>query len=329
MLQAVEIGVMFRREQDPATLISYAREAEEMGFDQLWVVEDCSYAGGIAQAAIALAATTRLKVGVGINPAVARNPAFLAMEYATLANAFPGRLIGGIGHGVAGWMEQIGAKPASWLASIDEITTAVRRILRGELVTTDGRYVRLTDVQLEQAPEVVPPVLLGVMGEKSVRLAGECADGLLAVEFSGAEYVGWARDLLAEGRALAGRAGNAQIVVYAACEVDDNDPAAARQVIREIVAEQNGAQVQSTVARMPFASEMAALVAEGGATALRERMPDEWIERLAITGSHANARAAVERYAATGVEAVILVPPEDADWDVWLHKQAWAVATGG
>ena len=100
MANTPEMGVMFRREQDPATLVDYARRVEAVGFDQLWAVEDCFYAGGIAQVAIALAATSRLKVGMGINPAVARNPAFLAMEYATLANAFPGRFIGGIGHGV-------------------------------------------------------------------------------------------------------------------------------------------------------------------------------------------------------------------------------------
>lgn len=327
MSQVPELGVMFRRQQDPATLIDYARRVEAMGFDQFWVVEDCFYAGGIAQAAIALTATSRLKVGVGINPAVARNPAFLAMEYATLANAFPGRLIGGIGHGVAGWMEQIGARPASWLASIEEITIAVRRILRGECVTTDGRYARLTDVQLERAPDVVPPVLLGVMGEKSVRLAGACADGLLVVENSGAEYVSWARDLMAEGWMSAGRSGNPRIVVYANCLVDDESPSEARAVFRNLIAEQNGVEVQATVARMPFAPDMAALAAEGGANALRDGMPDAWIDRLAITGSHADARAAVDRYAAVGAEAVILVAPDDADWDAWLGKQAWATTS--
>lgn len=326
MSQAPETGVMFRREQDPATLIDYARRVEAMGFDQLWVVEDCFYAGGIAQAAIALAATTRLKVGMGINPAVARNPAFLAMEYATLANAFPGRFIGGIGHGVAGWMDQIGARPASWLESIAEVTTAVRSILQGEFVTTDGHYARLTDVQLERAPEVVPPVLLGVMGEKSVRVAGKCADGMLVVEFSGADYVRWACELLAEGRAAAGRSGSAHVTVYAACEVDDDEPGAARQVIRDIVAEQNGTRLQATVARMPFAEDMAALIAAGGAPALREDMPDEWLDQLAITGSHADARVAFDRYAAAGAEAVILVPAEDADWDAWLAKQSWATS---
>jgi alkanesulfonate monooxygenase SsuD/methylene tetrahydromethanopterin reductase-like flavin-dependent oxidoreductase (luciferase family) len=319
---------MFRREQHASTLVDYARRVESMGFDQLWVVEDCFYWGGIAQAAIALAATERLKVGVGINPAVARNPAFLAMEYATLAHAFPGRFYGGIGHGVAEWMEQIGAKPASWLQSIEEITSAVRRIMGGELVSVDSRYVHLDGVQLEQAPEVIPPVFLGVQGPKSVRLAGACADGILVVEHAAPAYVRWARSLMDEGREDAGQSGPGRVIVYANCIVDDASPATARQAMREITASLNGAGLQPTMAPVAFAAEMAALVEEGGADALRARMPDEWLHELAITGSHEDARAAVARFAEAGAEAVILVPPDNADWDSWLAKQAWATDTG-
>jgi hypothetical protein len=166
--------------------------------------------------------------------------------------------------------------------------------------------------------------LLGVQSEKSVRLSGECADGILIVEGSGVEYVSWARDLMNEGRAAAGQKGAGHVVVFANCVVDDADPASARQVIREQVALGNGAGLAVTVRRMPFASEMADLSAQGGADVLREGMPDDWLNRLSITGSNADARLAVANYASVGAEAVILVPPEDADWDAWLEKQAWA-----
>lgn len=167
-MPAPSLGIMFRREQSPASLPAYARRVEALGFDALWVVEDCFFAGGIAQATTALAATSRLRVGIGINPAVARNPAFLAMEYATLSALFPGRLIGGIGHGVAAWMDQIGITPPSWLAALDESVSAITRLLNGETVTTHGRTIHLTDVTLAYPPDPVPPILLGVRGEKSL-----------------------------------------------------------------------------------------------------------------------------------------------------------------
>lgn len=70
------------------------------------------------------------------------------MEWAALAEFFPGRLIAGLGHGVQTWMEQIGARVASPLTLLEETTTAVRQLLAGEEVTIAGRYVQLTGVQL-------------------------------------------------------------------------------------------------------------------------------------------------------------------------------------
>ena len=324
-----EMGIMFHRQQDPATLMAYARRVEQMGFAHLWVVEDCFYLGGIAQAAIALAGTSRLKVGMGINPGVARNAAFLAMEYATLAQAFPGRFIGGIGHGVAGWMEQVGARPASWLTSIEEITTAVRRILRGERVDVDGEYVRLSGVHLESAPNPVPPVLLGVRGEKSLRIAGACADGVVLASFSGTDYVRWAKVQVSAGWADAGREGAGLVVVNAACDVDDAAPADARNRIRGRIGTDERSRPRARHRADAFRG------GDGGHDLARRPgrlvagMPDTWLHELAITGTVEDARVTVSRLVDAGADAVVLVPPEDADWDTWLEAQAWAVATTG
>ncbi len=51
-------------------------------------------------AATVLQATERVVVGHGIAPAPFRNPAALAMEWATLATLHPGRFAAGLGHGV-------------------------------------------------------------------------------------------------------------------------------------------------------------------------------------------------------------------------------------
>jgi len=323
-----EIGVMFRREQHPASLIDYARRVEAMGFDQLWVVEDCFFMGGVAQAAIALAATSRLTIGLGINPAVARNPAFLAMEYATLASAFPGRFIGGIGHGFGGWMAQVGAKPASWLQSIYEVVAAVRRILRGESVTAHGTYANLDRVQLFDPPPVVPPVLLGVQSEKSLRVAGRCADGLLLAEGAGPDYVRWAREQMMTGRADSGRDGAGMVVVYAYCMVDDAAPATARGHIRDAVAAMNGSGLQPSAIRLPYANAIADMAARGGADALRAEMPDAWLDDLAITGTGDEALASMARLANAGGNAVVLVPPDDVDVDAWLDGAFMHRASG-
>jgi alkanesulfonate monooxygenase SsuD/methylene tetrahydromethanopterin reductase-like flavin-dependent oxidoreductase (luciferase family) len=139
-------------------------------------------------------------VGIGILPAVVRNPAFAAMELATLAGAFPGRVHAGIGHGVASWMEQVGAVPASWLTSIRETTDAVRELLHGRTVTMSGTHVRLDEVRLEFPPAVPPPVSLGVRGPRSVAVAGAHADGLVLAEPTPPPYVASARARLDAAR---------------------------------------------------------------------------------------------------------------------------------
>ena len=90
--QQVNLGIMFRREHPPEHLPQFARSAQAAGFDEFWVVEDCFYGSGIASAAAALAVTDTIAVGLGIMPAVARNPVFAAMEIATLARLLSGAL---------------------------------------------------------------------------------------------------------------------------------------------------------------------------------------------------------------------------------------------
>jgi len=93
------LGFVVRPEHPPEALPRLARAVEDAGFDELWLWEDCFFAGGIATTATALAATSRVKVGLGIMPAPVRNPAFAAMEIAALARMHPGRVMPGFGHG--------------------------------------------------------------------------------------------------------------------------------------------------------------------------------------------------------------------------------------
>ena len=113
-------GVMFRREWPADRLLDYARQVEAHDLDEMWVVEDLTFHGGFTQATAALAATSRINVGIGIAPAVVRNVAYTAMEIATLAQMFPGRFHMGFGHGVDFWIEQVGAVPNSWMSSLRE-----------------------------------------------------------------------------------------------------------------------------------------------------------------------------------------------------------------
>jgi alkanesulfonate monooxygenase SsuD/methylene tetrahydromethanopterin reductase-like flavin-dependent oxidoreductase (luciferase family) len=173
------IGVVFRPDFRPDTLRETAAAADRAGVAELWLWEDCFLQGGIAAAAVALASSETLTVGLGVLPAPLRNVVTTAMEVATLEAIFPGRLRVGIGHGVQDWMRQAGAAVASPLTLMREYVTALSDLLAGRSVTVDGRYVRLDDVQLDWAPRQQVPVLIGGTGPKTLTLAGEISDGVI------------------------------------------------------------------------------------------------------------------------------------------------------
>ncbi|MEP7203472.1 MAG: LLM class flavin-dependent oxidoreductase [Ilumatobacteraceae bacterium] len=192
-------GLMFRREWPADQLLDYARQVEAHDLDEMWVVEDLSFHGGFTQATAALAATSRITVGIGIAPAVVRNVAYTAMEIATLAQMFPGRFHMGFGHGVDSWIEQVGAVPQSWLSSLREVVVNIEQLLAGDKVTTHGSHVHLDNVQLFHPARVVPPISLGVRGPKSMALAAEVGAGVIFAEWSGPRYLQQVRAQIGEG----------------------------------------------------------------------------------------------------------------------------------
>ncbi|MDT7599783.1 MAG: 5,10-methylenetetrahydromethanopterin reductase [Pseudonocardiales bacterium] len=82
---AAALGVVLPPDLPSELFRAYARRADELGLDELWVFEDCFLRGGIAQASVALSIISRIRVGVGILPAGARNVAFASMDISTLA----------------------------------------------------------------------------------------------------------------------------------------------------------------------------------------------------------------------------------------------------
>ena len=201
----VDLGVVIRPQSPPEAMRSLVQHAEAVGLEQVWLWEDCFLEGGISSAATALADTQRLTVGIGLLPVPLRNVAATAMEIATLDRMHGSRFRVAVGHGVQEWMEQVGSRAASPMTLMREYLIALRSLLAGEVVTTDGEYVRLHAVSLDWPPLVPTRVLMGAAGPKSLALAGEAADGVVIMEDTSPEGLRSALVSVEEGRARAGR----------------------------------------------------------------------------------------------------------------------------
>jgi 5,10-methylenetetrahydromethanopterin reductase len=299
------IGVIFRPDFPPATLPDYARRAEAAGFDELWLWDDCFLPGAFTSAAIALSATQRLKVGIGLLPVKAYNPLFAAMEITTLASAFPGRILPGFGYGVDTWMDQIGASPKPTLKAIQETVTAVRQLLGGEQVTMHSDHVNLEKVQMTLAPVVKPLLYVGAMREKSLQLAGRVADGTILTALSSPEYVRWAKGHIQTGMVAGGRTSH-RVVVYLNVKVNP-DGAAARAATRRTLAEWlPWADVH--VNALGIAGEVGALSQKFDRAEFARRMPDEWLDAFAAAGTPDQVKGALQHWTDAGADSLVFQP---------------------
>jgi len=273
------LGAVFRPQLPPERLRAVVQLADATGLEELWLWEDCFREGGISAAAAALAWSGQVRVGVGLLPVPLRNVAITAMEVATLHRLFPGRAILGVGHGVQDWMGQVGARVESPVTLLREHLDALRALLRGERLTTDGRYVKLDDVALDWPPTGPVEILAGATGPRTLRLAGAAADGTILTASTAPDGVRRARQLIDEGRESAGRTEPHKVVVYLLT-----------------------ATATATATGPDAAARLRAELAEEGL----ESVPD-----LGVAGDADTVAKAVQRLAEAGADTVILQPTGD------------------
>jgi alkanesulfonate monooxygenase SsuD/methylene tetrahydromethanopterin reductase-like flavin-dependent oxidoreductase (luciferase family) len=261
----------------PERLPKIAAAADAAGLEELWLWEDCFWAGGIAAAGVALATTERLRVGIGILPVPLRAVSLVAMELATLERVAPGRVVPGLGHGVQEWMGQAGVRVESPLTLLREYLAALRALLAGdEVTTTDNRYVRLDRVRLAWPPQSAPALHVGTEGPRSLRLSGELADGTILAGGTTPDGVRAAREHIEEGRSGALAPHDHRVTVH----------------LRTATGPEATERLAVDARRWDL--DPATQGVDGG-----------------VAGDAEAVAAAVRRWAAAGADAVILQPTED------------------
>jgi alkanesulfonate monooxygenase SsuD/methylene tetrahydromethanopterin reductase-like flavin-dependent oxidoreductase (luciferase family) len=289
------LGVIFHPSLPITTLIDFARRAESAGFDELWLWDDSFLPGALTTAAVALAHTQHIRVGIGLMPATVYNPLFAAMEITTLAMLYPGRFIPAFGHGVEGWLKQIGAAPESSFKALEETVQVVRLLLLGEIVTFHGSYAHLEQVQMQVWPQVPPPIYLGAMREKTLQLAGRIGDGVILTELSSPAYVRWAKEHLAQP---------IETVVYVHSKIGANARADVRQTLVRSLGWAHP-HLQALGIRAEAARLLTCFTNPADVAA---NIPEVWLDDLSASGTPEQAAATIHRLAEAGATSVVLQP---------------------
>ncbi len=145
-----------------ARVKTFARRAEDLGFDALWVAEHFLVAPGLYGTvwmspllclAHAASATSRIRLATGLLILPYYHPVPLAREIQTLHHLSGGRFVLGVG---PGWDEHefdsLGMKLGERGRRTDEILTALRRLLTERDVSFAGRYYRFRNVSIDPLP---------------------------------------------------------------------------------------------------------------------------------------------------------------------------------
>lgn len=298
------IGLVLGSHMPPERIPGSARLAEELGFGELWFSEDCFFGGAMAGITSALDATQTLPVGLGIASAMTRHPALHAMELATMSRLHPGRVMAGVGLGVPVWLDQMGLRPASPLSAVRECVGSLRSLLDGETVSAVGRTFTFDQVELTHKPNERIPIYVGVVNEKGLRLSGELADGTVLSVLAGTSYVRWAREIVSEAAASAGRdPSDHRIVTYALCSVDP-DGDRAREAVRDVVSFYLEAMPDNALSQVyGIQAELAELLSGGGERLSRE-IPDRWVDDLAVAGDPEECAARLRALLDAGSDSI-------------------------
>ncbi|WP_033290901.1 LLM class flavin-dependent oxidoreductase [Amycolatopsis jejuensis] len=312
-----ELGFLLGSTEDPAQIVATAKAAERAGVDELWLGEDYFFAGGIA-AAGALLASTSLPVGIGIVPAVTRHPALLAMELATLAGIYPGRVYGGIGAGVPEWLDGMALRPKALLSSVRNTLRAVRDLHAGKTVTVEHETFAAQEIALHCPPVEPPPLYVGASGPKALAMSGAEADGSVLSVLTDADYVRWASEQIGVG----GRPH--RLVGYAFCAVDD-DAEAARESLRELVGLYLLTGPRNAITQVQGIADQAEGLAELGLEEGTARIPHDLIDRLTIAGPAEYCAERIAELGAAGADAIVLATAPETQVEETIRAVARAM----
>ena len=176
----------------PATaegLTRAARQAEDLGFDDVWVADHIAVPVGVAYPpsymvealvtlSFAAAVTERVGLGTSVLVLPLRRPLVMAKQLASLDVLSSGRLIVGVG---AGWLEgefDACGVPFNRRGDLtDEAIDVMRATWASSPATFEGPTVSFADMKIKPLPDRHVPIWVGGSSERALRRAVEKGDG--------------------------------------------------------------------------------------------------------------------------------------------------------
>lgn len=253
-----------------------AARLERAGYRACWLNETVGGKDPLVQMALLLGATGQLTFGTAIANIWARSPQAAHAGAATLAQAYPGRVVLGLGSGYPFQAAAVGREFAAPL-------TAMRDYLE-----------RMAAPTMTPAPDAPYPRIVAANGPKMIAMAAELADGLLPAGLPPA-FTAQARTPIGPDKLL---------VVGLSVVTGAAGPEAA-EAARSVAA--------SALQRPWFAATIARLGYSAGQVSA---VSDDLVAAIVAHGDPDAVAGLVALHRAAGADHVILMPPGSSQADL-------------
>lgn len=230
----IEVGVGLWLKYPYQRLVSLITQAEDAGYDVLWCANEKFYRDMWVTLGLLSAHTRYARIGTFIAEPYTYHPAMIAAAISTIDEATDGRAILLLGAGGVGFRE-MGLTRTKPLNALEETVAIIRGMLAGEAVTLDGSVIQAHGARLDFETRSDLPIWIATRGNKTLQMAGRCADGVMIATYATPRGINAAVDQVESGTQARKIPSEVTMTVRVDVALDD-DPAAARAAVKPMIA---------------------------------------------------------------------------------------------
>jgi probable F420-dependent oxidoreductase len=297
-------GLPLWQDRDPLEALETAAIADELGYPQLWIGEMATF-DAFALAAAVGDRTRNVELTVGPLAVEVRDPMAMAMGIASVAalTGRPARLAIGASSPVV--VAEWHGRP--WRRTADrmrETAEALGPLLAGERGSYDGELMHTAGYRL-RLPPTSESITMAAFGDRAVAVAARYADRMV-INLSTVEG---ARDARRRLDAAAGEAGRRPptLALWVTAGVDGDERSL--EQMRRALAGYLAAPGYGEMFAAAGHEELVAFARTGPhPRELVERLPDDLVSAVALTGDIGQVRERIAEYGGAGVDELVVLP---------------------
>jgi len=294
-----ELGLSIDGRAPLSEIEAQAQAAEAGGVSTLWIACHLFLRDPVTTAALALAATRKIKVALMAMSPYSTHPVYIAMAAASLDERYPGRVILCLGAGAPADLKAAGIDSPRPLVAVGEAVKICRQLFAGEMADFHGRMFTVAGRRLANGGRRIP-IVIAASRPNMLKLAGRQSDGVLISAATSPPFVKACLDQVGAGRK--------SCLVYT--KLGSLDPI--RRPIGFVLRGAHHAEnIRLGGARLDQQALAAAYAAENWSEVDR-LVDDDVVRRHTACGTPQQVRAKLDEYRAIGLDEVVLGGLDDA-----------------